>query len=338
MANFKVTSHSGALVENTKLDFQSLYLHRFISGDKKNQYVVIDGFGSTDLGLTTINNWAIYDGAASDAKLVAHAKGMRMNAADWCNLFIIVFELDRFKGSTLSVMGTTTEEQGEWAIVGGTGDFAMARGVIHRKIHQKVADGDVLELTIDAFCHRKGQPSPTPQPPAPCQPIQPPVQPRPAPTPIKYGPWGGTGEKLYQFNPNMSVRLKSMTVFRHYAVNRLTFTYTGQDGQEHTSELFGNSVLRGNKVDNQTFQLGPTEFLTGLSGTYGHESRSNNIAMYSLKLVTNLGNTHGPFGTPAIGTPFSFSVPQNNRIVSFFGGYTGYAINSIGIYTLDNSA
>ena len=205
---------------------------------------MIDGFGSTDLGLTTINNWAIYDGAASDAKLVAHAKGMRMNAADWCNLFIIVFELDRFKGSTLSVMGTTTEEQGEWAIVGGTGDFAMARGVIHRKIHQKVADGDVLELTIDAFCHRKGQPSPTPQPPAPCQPIQPPVQPRPAPTPIKYGPWGGTGEKLDQFNPNMSVRLKSMTVFRHYAVNRLTFTYTGQDGQEHTSELFGNSVLQ----------------------------------------------------------------------------------------------
>ncbi|KAM3329085.1 hypothetical protein ACQJBY_026261 [Aegilops geniculata] len=155
MANFKITSYAGALVENSKLDFQSLYLRRIISGDKKNQYVVIDGFGTTDLGLTTINDWAIYDGVAPDAKLVARAKGMRMNAAGWCNLFIIVFELDRFKGSTLEVMGATTDEQGEWAIVGGTGDFAMARGVIQRKIHQKEADGDVLELTIDAFCRMK---------------------------------------------------------------------------------------------------------------------------------------------------------------------------------------
>lgn len=54
-------------------------------------------------------------------------------------------------------MGATTdqEESGEWAIVGGTGDFAMARGVIHRKVHQKMADGEVLELSIDAFCRMK---------------------------------------------------------------------------------------------------------------------------------------------------------------------------------------
>jgi len=36
----------------------------------------------------------------------------------------------------LEVMGaTTTKEQGEWVLVGGTGDFAMARGVIKRKVH-----------------------------------------------------------------------------------------------------------------------------------------------------------------------------------------------------------
>ena len=50
---------------------------------------------------------------------------------------------------------TTTKEQGEWVLVGGTGDFAMARGVIKRKVHQKVADGEVLELSVDAFCHMK---------------------------------------------------------------------------------------------------------------------------------------------------------------------------------------
>ena len=95
MDNFKITTYANALVENTKLDFQSLYLHRIRSGDKKNQYVVIDGVGATDICLTTINDWAIYDGVAPGAKLVARAKGIRVNAADWCNLFIIVFELDR---------------------------------------------------------------------------------------------------------------------------------------------------------------------------------------------------------------------------------------------------
>ncbi|KAM3355046.1 hypothetical protein ACQJBY_025675 [Aegilops geniculata] len=327
MDNFKVTSYANALVENTKLDFQSLYLHRIKSGDKKNQYVVIDGVGTTDICLTTINDWAIYDGAAVDAKLVAHAKGMHMNAAaaDCCNLFIIVFELDRFKGSTLAVMGATTEEQGEWAIVGGTGQFAMARGVIQRKMHQKLADGhgDVLELTIEAFCHRKGQP---------------PVQPPPTPTPIKNGPWGGTtSDTLHHFNPNMSKGLKSVTFIYYRAVNGLRFNYTGQDDYENSSELFGNNG-QGPDAKRQTVHLGPKEFVTGLSGTYQHEGRSNNIAIYSLKLVTNLGKTHGPFGTASIGTGFSFSVPPNSRIVGFFGGSTGYAVNSIGAYTLENSA
>lgn len=60
--------------------------------------------------------------------------------------------------------------------------------------------------------------------------------------------------------------------------------------------------------------------------------------MYSLTLVTNLGNTHGPFETASIGTHFSFTVPPNNRIVGFFGGCTAYAVNTIGAYTLKNSS
>ncbi|KAG2621812.1 hypothetical protein PVAP13_3NG306612 [Panicum virgatum] len=124
MANFKVTPYAGAPVDNTKLDFQSLYLRRLISGPNKNQSTVIDGYGNTDFGLTSVNNWAIYDGVGEDAKLVSRAKGMRMNAVNWCNFFTIVFEIERFKGSTLAVMGATTaDDQGEWAIVGGTGDL-----------------------------------------------------------------------------------------------------------------------------------------------------------------------------------------------------------------------
>ena len=96
MANFKATPCAAAVLENTKLDFQSLYLRRIVSGPNKNQSTVIDGYGNTDFGLTSVNNWAIYDGAGQDAKLVARAKGMRMNAVDWCNFFTIVFEIERY--------------------------------------------------------------------------------------------------------------------------------------------------------------------------------------------------------------------------------------------------
>jgi hypothetical protein len=62
------------------------------------------------------------------------------------------FWLRRFKGSTLEIQGATTvEEEDEWAIVGGTGDLAMARGIIQRKR----ADGETVELTIDVFCRMK---------------------------------------------------------------------------------------------------------------------------------------------------------------------------------------
>ncbi|KAM3355467.1 hypothetical protein ACQJBY_025943 [Aegilops geniculata] len=156
MANLEITHYEGALVENTKISFRNLYLRRLSSGPDKNQLVLIDGYGSTDLGLTAANNWSIYDGIGSDAKLVARAQGLQTNVAgNWYNSFVMVFEIERFKGSTLEVMGAIVEKEGEWAIVGGTGGFAMARGIIERKVHEKRADGETLELTIDAFYRTK---------------------------------------------------------------------------------------------------------------------------------------------------------------------------------------
>jgi len=48
-------------------------------------------------------------------------------------------------------MGITVEA-GEWAIVGGTGQFAMATGVVTKKFHEQRSDGNVIELAIRAFC------------------------------------------------------------------------------------------------------------------------------------------------------------------------------------------
>ena len=96
MANFEITQYEGALVENTKISFRNLYLRRFSSGPEKNQLVLIDGYGSTDLGPTAANNWAIYDGTGPDAKLVAHAQGLQTNVAgNWYNSFVMVFEIER---------------------------------------------------------------------------------------------------------------------------------------------------------------------------------------------------------------------------------------------------
>ena len=57
----------------------------------------------------------------------------------------------RYKGSTLQVMGIVVEEA-EWAIVGGTGEFAMATGVIQKRFHEQRSDGNIVELTIQGFC------------------------------------------------------------------------------------------------------------------------------------------------------------------------------------------
>jgi hypothetical protein len=42
-------------------------------------------------------------------------------------------------------------EHGEHAIVGGTGQFAMARGVIYKKFHEPRSDGNIIQLTIRGF-------------------------------------------------------------------------------------------------------------------------------------------------------------------------------------------
>ena len=59
----------------------------------------------------------------------------------------------RFKGSTLQVMGANDEnEENEWAIVGGTGEFSMARGIISRRVYSFIFTQLTQELNIEFFC------------------------------------------------------------------------------------------------------------------------------------------------------------------------------------------
>ncbi|RLN31167.1 hypothetical protein C2845_PM05G08520 [Panicum miliaceum] len=53
-----------------------------------------------------------------------------------------------FNGSTLKVMGITPQD-GQWSIIGGTGEFIMAQGVIDHKIVQDVPGiSRIYELNI----------------------------------------------------------------------------------------------------------------------------------------------------------------------------------------------
>jgi hypothetical protein len=61
----------------------------------------------------------------------------------------------RFKGSSLQVLGSFVNGQDkQWAVVGGTGEFANASGVVNIKVIQFLPEttGVIRELNIHASC------------------------------------------------------------------------------------------------------------------------------------------------------------------------------------------
>uniref|UniRef100_A0A453QHS4 Dirigent protein n=1 Tax=Aegilops tauschii subsp. strangulata TaxID=200361 RepID=A0A453QHS4_AEGTS len=220
--DFKVTCDFGGTVENAKVNVGNLYLRQIFAGCNTNQSDVIQPNAATGLGKTVVNNWGIYDGTCSEAKLVAQTHGMHTLAGKWSNWFTLVFVVGRFKGSTLQVMGANDDcEESEWAIVGGTGEFTMARGIINRRVHSVIGNTTTQELTIEFFCRMKEV----------------------IPAPIKQGPWGGmTGGSLHEMG-GKSRRLESVTIYHHGVVEGLQFSYVDEDGQIHTTDTWG--VNRG---------------------------------------------------------------------------------------------
>uniref|UniRef100_A0A3B6HTH9 Dirigent protein n=1 Tax=Triticum aestivum TaxID=4565 RepID=A0A3B6HTH9_WHEAT len=89
------------------------------------------------------------------ANLVAHAQGLHIGAGmtkeNWFICFNMVFVDQRFMGSSFKVMGDFRGNAGEWAIVGGTGEFAYAQGVITFNKTWS-AQANVRELHVRALC------------------------------------------------------------------------------------------------------------------------------------------------------------------------------------------
>ncbi|XBI05275.1 hypothetical protein VPH35_133452 [Triticum aestivum] len=316
--NFYVTAFAGVL-ENTEFEFSSLYLHHFVYGPSPTQSSIISANSTTGWGSTEVNNWPIYDRVGTDAKLVARAQGLHIYAGNWHNMLTIVFEIERFvstckcmllhkfKQSTLQIMGTSVEQEGQWSIVGGTGELAMARGVINKKLHHRTNEGDIIELTIHGFCR---------------------VQ---IPTLGKSGPWGGNGGSVVDSeNPS---RIESITILYKGIVASFEYSYIDYYGNRRTTGPWGS------KNPNRTeIVLGPGEILTAVSGTvikHNTPMETKVDVVQTLKFVTTK-KTYGPYGNldnnKELGTPFSAVAPDGKAIVGFFGRTDGRYVNAIGVY------
>ncbi|GJN04843.1 hypothetical protein PR202_ga22418 [Eleusine coracana subsp. coracana] len=133
-----------------------LYLNQVASGTNPNpnQLVLLrpsDGL----LGVTAVNDWSITTLPGANNKAVAKAQGLHMKASqtsnNWYLSFNIQFQDASFAGSTLNVMGIFPDN-GEWSIIGGTGAFSMAQGIIKHNIIQDSDVQRIYELNIHAFC------------------------------------------------------------------------------------------------------------------------------------------------------------------------------------------
>ncbi|RLM50341.1 hypothetical protein C2845_PMPSC049111 [Panicum miliaceum] len=226
---------------------------------------------------------------------------------NWLMCYSISFtdtRLIRFKGSSLKVLGDFAVggdglgQDGEWAIVGGTGEFAYANGVVIAKeigVWRR-SDGRTWELRINAFC--------------PC-----------ISEVTKMGPWGGYGGTAFDI-PEPPRSLQTVTIRCGEVINSTAFSYTDRAGQNRTAGPWG-----GAGPLTATITLAPSETIKQVLATTG--TVGGDTIVTSLTLVSNV-MTYGPFGR-ANDPAFSSQVPDNRTVVGFHAR-AGASVNAIGVY------
>ncbi|KAJ1697027.1 hypothetical protein LUZ63_005539 [Rhynchospora breviuscula] len=149
-----MSTFTTTVVEN-KLELV-LYLHHIYNGDNATQKIVVQPNGVNSFGSIVAQDWPCYNNLdVSGAKLIARAQGThtmtsKSGALSWYNSFSLLFQDgSRFPGSTLEVKGINVTE-GEWSIVGGTGEFTNAQGTIYKSTVKTMANVDIVKITIHA--------------------------------------------------------------------------------------------------------------------------------------------------------------------------------------------
>ncbi|CAM0871422.1 unnamed protein product [Alopecurus aequalis] len=194
---------------------------------------------------------AIYDGLGSDANLVARAQGVRslsdVNLQAQASLITVSIEFvdERFKGSTLTMVGNCRTLNGEWAVVGGTGEFGFAQGVATWEAREELEAGaSTRELRIHCVTLT-------------------------FPKIIKDGMFGGPGGFDHD-TPTVPQRLESVTIQSDEVLTSIAFSYIDDDGQLQKAGPWGFDGANSN-----TIQFAPTETTYGPFGRVGDAAFSS---------------------------------------------------------------
>ena len=78
-----------------------LYLHQVVQGQpNQNQVAIVPSSQPAGFGTIAVNDWTVIDGPNPNAKIVARAKGMHIQAdqanAGWYTSLLIIFEDGRY--------------------------------------------------------------------------------------------------------------------------------------------------------------------------------------------------------------------------------------------------
>ncbi|XP_066381453.1 uncharacterized protein, partial [Miscanthus floridulus] len=129
----------------------TLYTNKEVySGPNTNGVTTTSG---SKMGTTWVFSWPVADGPGPDANIVGHLQGTGVQVAHTPNLVfhyslgLLVVVDQRFTGSTLQLSGTS-QINGEWSIVGGTGELTMAMGTVKRTEIVYTENARVSELKI----------------------------------------------------------------------------------------------------------------------------------------------------------------------------------------------
>ncbi|KAG2559197.1 hypothetical protein PVAP13_8NG293484 [Panicum virgatum] len=130
----------------------TLYNKEVYAGPDINGVAIIN---RQPMGTTWVFSWPVTDGPGPSAKIVGHLQGTGVRVANtpnnvWHYSLGLVFRDKRFHGSTLQISGTS-QVNGEWSIVGGTGELTMAKGTVKRTEISYTGNTRISELKIHAF-------------------------------------------------------------------------------------------------------------------------------------------------------------------------------------------
>ncbi|CAN6372940.1 unnamed protein product [Urochloa humidicola] len=266
------------------------------------------------MGQTNVCDWDVRDASDTNAPVVARFQGVGIaagkNSENLYSSFNLLFTDQRFKGSTLCLQGPLGPckfgDQGDLAVVGGTGEFVYAQGICLYKRIQSVFGGMTInELRIRVVCLAF-----------------------PKPDPVKVGPWGGSGGAPYNIsNAELPERLESLTVYANDDfIQTIAFSDIDQAGRRHDVGPWGGDA---GKNKHPTIEFGPLETVKEIYGATGNYKGTSVVT--TLTIVTNI-RTYGPYGKQAAGnTPFHIAAPKDHSIVGF-DGRVGEVLDQITAY------